>query len=45
MSMRKILLILFIGSLGACATSSDTYQVARINTRLGDLYVLSLIHI
>ena len=39
MSMRKILLTLFLSSLGACATSPDTYQVARIGTRLGDLYV------
>ena len=39
MSMRKILLTLFLSSLGACATSPHTYQVARIGTRLGDLYV------
>ena len=39
MSMRKILLTIFLSSLGACAISPDTYQVARIGTRLGDLYV------
>jgi peptidyl-prolyl cis-trans isomerase B (cyclophilin B) len=39
MSMRKILLTLFLGSFGACAALPDTYQVARISTRLGDLYV------
>ena len=39
MSMRKILLTLVLGMLGACATLPDTYQVARISTRLGNLYV------
>ena len=39
MSMRKILLTLALGTLGACVTLPDTYQVARISTRLGNLYV------
>ena len=39
MIMRKLLLALFLGSVGGCTTLSDTYQVVRISTRLGDLYV------
>ena len=37
--MRKFLLALFLGTVGGCTTLSDTYQVVRISTRLGDLYV------
>ena len=39
MIMRKLLLALFLGTVGGCTTLSDTYQVVRISTRLGDLYV------
>lgn len=39
MIMRKLSLALFLGTVGGCTTFSDTYQVARISTRLGDLYV------
>ena len=37
--MRKFLLALFLVAVGGCTTLSDTYQVVRISTRLGDLYV------
>ena len=33
------MLVLFLGTVGGCTTLPDTYQVARISTRLGDLYV------
>ena len=39
MIMRKLLLALFLGTVGGCTTLSDTYPVVRISTRLGDLYV------
>ena len=39
MIIRKFMLALFIGTLSGCASLSETYQVARISTRLGDLYV------
>lgn len=39
MIMRKLLLALFLGTVGSCTTLSDSYQVVRISTRLGDLYV------
>ena len=39
MIMRKLLLVLFLGTVGGCTTLSDTYPVVRISTRLGDLYV------
>jgi len=39
MIMRKLLLALFLGTVGGCTTLSDSYQVVRISTRLGDLYV------
>ena len=37
--MRKFLLALFVATIGGCTTLSDTYQVVRISTRLGDLFV------
>ena len=37
--MRKFLLALFLGAVAGCTTLSDTYQVVRISTRLGDLFV------
>jgi len=37
--MRKFLLALYISMLAGCANTPETYQVARISTRLGDLYV------
>jgi peptidyl-prolyl cis-trans isomerase B (cyclophilin B) len=39
MSMRKFLLTLYLSMLAGCANTPETYQVARISTRLGDLYV------
>jgi len=39
MSMRKFLLTLYLSMLSGCANTPETYQVARISTRLGDLYV------
>ena len=39
MSMRKFLLTLYLSLLAGCANTPETYQVARISTRLGDLYV------
>ncbi len=39
MSMRKFLLTLYFSMLAGCANTPETYQVARISTRLGDLYV------
>jgi peptidyl-prolyl cis-trans isomerase B (cyclophilin B) len=39
MSMRKFLLALYLSMLAGCANTPETYQVARISTRLGDLYV------
>ena len=37
--MRKFLLALLLGAVAGCTTLSDTYQVVRISTRLGDLFV------
>ena len=37
--MRRFLLALLLGTVGGCTTLSDTYQVVRISTRLGDLFV------
>ncbi|MGB1666051.1 MAG: peptidylprolyl isomerase [Pseudohongiellaceae bacterium] len=39
MIMRKLLLALFLSTVGGCTTLSDSYQVVRISTHLGDLYV------
>ncbi len=39
MIIRKLLLAFLLCTSSGCASLSGTYQVARISTRLGDLYV------